>query len=108
MEILLLQLSLFFAVMARTKQTAMLVEGLESVSKPEIESFDFGASPVTKKDLETYEKRKWFVAGEARPYGSETVPQPRDDDEVVVFREFFLCWLEASCYSLCIGGHAEV
>jgi len=48
------------------------------------------------------------VAGEARPYGSETVPQPRDDDEVVVFREFFLCWLEASCYSLCIGGHAEV
>ena len=89
MEILLLLLSLFFAVMARTKQTARLVEGSESVFKPEVESFDFGASPVTKKDLETYAKRKWFVAGEARPYGSETVPQPRDD-EVVVFREFFM------------------
>lgn len=89
MEILFLLLSLFFAVMARTKQTARLVEGSESVFKPEVESFDFRASPVTKKDLETYAKRKWFVAGEARPYGSETVPQPRDD-EVVVFREFFM------------------
>jgi len=88
-DILLLLLSLFFAVMARTKQTARLVEGSESVFKAEVESFDFGASPVTKKDLETYAKRKWFVAGEARPSGSETVPQPRDD-EVVVFLEFFM------------------
>ena len=56
MEILLLLLSLFFAVMARTKQTARLVEGSESVFKPEVESFDFGASPVTKKDLEIYAK----------------------------------------------------
>jgi len=48
-EILLLLLSLFFAVMARTKQTARLVEGSESVFKAEVESFDFGASPVTKK-----------------------------------------------------------
>ena len=58
MEILLLLLSLFFAVIARTKQTTRLVEGSESVSKPEIESFDFGASAVTKKDPLTYSKRK--------------------------------------------------
>ena len=49
MDILLLLLSLFFAVMARTKQTTRLVEGSESVFKPEVESSNFGASPVTKK-----------------------------------------------------------
>jgi hypothetical protein len=43
-----------------------LVVGLEGASKPEVESFDFGASLVTKKDLGLFVKWKWYAKGNAR------------------------------------------
>lgn len=82
----------FLAVMARTKETACLVEGSEGAPKLEVPSFDFGASVVSEKDLALFAKRKWFAAGEARVPEGEMVPQPLDD-EVVVFREFFYAGL---------------
>jgi hypothetical protein len=39
---------------------------LEGASKPEVESFDFGASLVTEKDLGLFAKWKWYAKGNAR------------------------------------------
>jgi len=57
-----------------------LVVGLEGASKPEVESFDFGASLVTEKDLGLFANRKWYAEGNARILEGDTVPQPHDDE----------------------------
>jgi hypothetical protein len=74
-------------VVARTKQTAWLVDGAAAPVDPEVESFDFGSTLVTKE-----RPGQWLVRRDARLPKGETDPKPRDD-EVVVFREFFFVGL---------------
>jgi hypothetical protein len=58
---------------------------------------------VTPKDLEDYAKYRWFPKGAARHCEGEAVPRPRDD-EVGVFKEFFLCWFKVPAPPLIIGA----
>ena len=51
-------------------------------------SFEFGLSRVTSSDLDDYAKATWFARDSTRSSGDETVPNP-EDDEVVIFKEFF-------------------
>jgi len=92
--------------MARVKHTAKLVEGSETAgganASAEAISFDFRPSKVTKDDLEVYAKLRWFFEGDERPPEGETMPAPRDD-EVVVFREYFLSGLRFPMIPFVLG-----
>jgi len=97
---------IFCREMARVKHTAKLVEGSETAgganASAEAISFDFRPSKVTKDDLEVYAKLRWFFEGDARPPEGETMPAPRDD-EVVVFREYFLAGLRFPMIPFVLG-----
>jgi hypothetical protein len=51
-------------------------------------SYDFEMSSVTVGRIRQLESLGYFVEGSAREPGEETIPEP-NDDEVVVFEEFF-------------------
>jgi len=72
------------------KQSAKVVEEADiadSGSNTTL-SFEFGLSRITSGDLDSFVRAGWFAVDVARPSGGETVPKPQDDD-VVVFKEFF-------------------
>jgi hypothetical protein len=55
-------------------------------------SYDFGVSSVIMGRIRQLESLRYFAKGSARESGEETVPEP-NDDEVVVFKEFFMVGL---------------
>ena len=91
---LVVLMSLLFALlcrsMARVKKTARPVEGSDVANSGSdvVLSFEFGQSRVTSSDLGDYAKATWFARDSTRQFGGKTVPDP-EDDEVVVFKEFF-------------------
>lgn len=74
--------------MARIKQTAKAVEGVEGSGTVGSVSFEFGATSVTSVVLDALVKRGFIDRAKARLGEGETKPHPHDD-EVVVFNEFF-------------------
>jgi len=66
------------------KQSAKVVEEADIADSGSntVMRFEFGVSRITSGDLNS------FARDVARPSGGETVPKPQDDD-VVVFKEFF-------------------
>lgn len=65
-------------------------------------SFEFGLSRVTSSDLDDFVKACWFDRDLARPLDGEAIPDPRDD-EVVVYKEFFLSSLRFPAHPLVVG-----
>jgi hypothetical protein len=59
-------------------------------------SFVFGESKVTTNLIQEYEAVGYFPAGDGRAPLDEQVPTPAPD-EVVVFRDFFVCGLRFLC-----------
>lgn len=94
---------LFMSKMACTKSTARLGEGGGSgAGGDETVSFEFGLSRVTASDLDTFAKNAWLERGSARPSKGKVVPLP-EDDEVVVFKEFFLAGFRFPAHPLVLG-----
>ena len=65
-------------------------------------SFEFCLSRVTSSDLDDYAMATWFVRDSTRPSGGETIPDP-EDDEVIVLKEFFEAGLRFPPHPLMIG-----
>jgi hypothetical protein len=65
-------------------------------SKPLPPSFVFGESKVTANLIREYEAAGFFPAGSGRAPLGEQVPTP-EEDEVVVFCDFFNCGLRFPC-----------
>jgi hypothetical protein len=59
-------------------------------------SFAFGESKVTTNMIRDYEAAGFFPVGTGRAPLDEQTPTP-EDDEVVVFRDFFTCGLRFPC-----------
>jgi hypothetical protein len=70
-------------------------------------SFEFGLSRVTSSNLDDFAKASWFARDLARPSEGEVVPDPHDD-EVVVYKEFFLAGLRFSVAPSCCWCVEEV
>jgi hypothetical protein len=62
-------------------------------------ALDFGESKVTANLIRKYEAAGFFLAGTGRAPLDEQTPTP-EDDEVVVFRDFFTCRLRFPCDSI--------
>ena len=93
----------FCRLMAPVKKTMKPVDSLEvadSASDAAV-SFEFGLSRVTSSDLDKFAKAGWFSRDLTRP--GEVVPDPHDD-EVVVYKEFFLARLRFSPHPLVVGA----
>ena len=84
--------------MAHVKKTARPVEGSDVANSGSdvVLSFEFGLSRVTSSDLDDYAMATWFVRDSTRPSGGETIPDP-EDDEVIVLKEFFEAGLRFPC-----------
>lgn len=96
--------ALFCSSMAHVKKTAKLANGTDvadSASNAGV-SFKFGLSRVTSSDLGDFAKWGWFLHDLARPSEGETIPDPHDD-EVVVYKEFFVARLRFPPHPLVIG-----
>ena len=94
----------FCRLMARVKKTAKPVDSsevTESASDAAV-SFEFGLSRVTLSDLDEFAKAGWFARDLMRPSEGEVVPDPHDD-EVVVYKKFFLAGLRFSSHPLVVG-----
>ena len=65
-------------------------------------SFEFGLSRVTSSDLAKFVKVGWFARDLVRPSEGEVVPNPHDN-EVVVYKEFFVAGLRFSPHPLVVG-----
>ena len=85
-----LLLALLCRSMARVKETVRPIEGSDVADSGSdvVLSFELGLSRVTSSDFDDYAKATWFARDSARPSVGETIPDP-EDDEVVVFNEFF-------------------
>jgi hypothetical protein len=59
-------------------------------------SFVFGESKVTTNMIREYEAASFFPAGTGRAPLDEQIPTP-EDDEIVVFRDFFTCGMRFPC-----------
>jgi len=94
----------FCRLMARVKKTTKPVDSLEVADSGSdaVVSFEFGLSRVTSSDLDEFAKAGWFTRDFARPSEGEVVPDPHDD-EVVVYKEFFLVGLRFSSHPLVVG-----
>ena len=94
----------FCRLMARVKKTMKHVDSSEvadSASDAAV-SFEFGLSRVTLSDLDEFAKVGWFPRDLARLSEGEVVPDPHDD-EVVVYKEFFLVGLRFLVHPLIVG-----
>jgi hypothetical protein len=58
----------------------------------------FGASTITLSHIKEMVEKGYFVDGEARAPRVEMIPEP-DDDEAVVFEEFFVTGLRMPLHS---------
>jgi hypothetical protein len=56
----------------------------------------FGKSKVTGELIKEYEESVFFPFGDGRPPSDKKTPSP-EADEVVVFRDFFVCGLRFPC-----------
>lgn len=65
-------------------------------------SFEFGPAQVTLEDLDEFGKCGWFSWDLARLLEGEVVLDPCDD-EVVVYREFFVAGLRFPVHPLVVG-----
>ena len=65
-------------------------------------SFDFSPTRVTLEELDEFVKFGWFSHELARLPNGETILDPHDD-EVVIYREFFMAGLRFSPHPLVIG-----
>ena len=65
-------------------------------------SFDFSPTRVTLEELDEFVKMGWFPRNLARLLEGETVLD-QQDDEVVVYQEFFVVGLRFPPYPLVIG-----
>jgi hypothetical protein len=90
--------------MACVKKTAKPVNSSEVADSASdaVVSFEFGLSRVTLSDLDDFTKAGWFPRDLARPSEGEAVPDPHDD-EVVVYKEFFLAGLRFPVHPLVVG-----
>ena len=59
-------------------------------------------SRVTSSDLDEFAKAGWFAQDLVMSSEGEIVPNPHDD-EVVVYKEFFLAGLRFSSHPLVVG-----
>ena len=94
----------FCRLMARVKKTVKPVDSSEvadSVLDVAV-SLEFGLSRVTSSDLDKFAMAGWFARDLARPSEGEVVPDPHDD-EVVVYKEFFLASLGFLSHPLVVG-----
>jgi hypothetical protein len=71
-----------------------LIAAKQSGSLPP--SFVFGQSKVTANLIREYKAAGFFLAGNGRAPLDEQVPTP-EEDEVIVFRDFFTCGLRFPC-----------
>ena len=94
----------FCRLMARVRKTVKPIDSSEvadSASDAAV-SFEFGLSRVTSSDLDKFAKAGWFARDLARPSEGEVVPDPHDD-EVIVYKEFFLAGLRFPSHPLVVG-----
>ena len=94
----------FCRLMARVKKTVKPVDSskvADSVLDIAV-SLEFGLSRVTSSDLDKFAMAGWFARDLARPSEGEVVPDPHDD-EVVVYKEFFLASLRFPSHPLVVG-----
>jgi hypothetical protein len=61
-------------------------------------TYYFGASTITLGHIREMAEKGYFVDGEARAPGAETIPE-LDDDKVIVFEEFFVASLHMAPHS---------
>jgi hypothetical protein len=66
-------------------------------------TYNFGASTITLGHIKEMEEKGYFVNGEARAPGAETMPEP-DDDEAIMYEDFFCC-RPAHASTSCFGEH---
>ena len=94
----------FCSVMARVKKTARPIDNSEAIdSAADVAvSFEFGPTRVTLKELDEFTKMGWFPSKLARWSEGEVVPNPQDD-EVVIFKEFFMAGLRFSPHPFVVG-----
>ena len=76
-------------------------EAIYSVSEVAV-SFDFSPTRVTLEELDEFVKMGWFPRNLARLLEGETVLD-QQDDEVVVYQEFFVVGLRFPLHPLVIG-----
>jgi hypothetical protein len=62
-------------------------------------TFVFGKSKVTTELIKEYEEASFFPSGDGRPPSNEEIPS-LEADEIIVFRDFFVCGLRFPCDSL--------
>jgi hypothetical protein len=62
-------------------------------------SLVFGKSKFTSELIKEYEEAGFFPSGDGRPPSEEETPSP-ETNEIVVFREFFICVLRFPCDTL--------
>jgi hypothetical protein len=67
-----------------------LGEGASDSAKPRM--CYFGSSTITVGKIKEMEERGYFPEGEVRAPGTETVPEP-NDDEAIVYKDFFIVCL---------------
>jgi hypothetical protein len=65
--------------------------------------YNFGASTITLGHVNKMVEKGYFADGKARALGVETVPE-LDDDEAVMFEDFF-CSRVAHASASCFGRH---
>ena len=90
--------------MARVKKIAKPVDSFEVADSGSdaVVSFEFGLLRVTLSDLDEFVKVGSFARDLARPSEGEVVPDPHDD-EVIVYKEFFLAGLRFPSHPLVVG-----
>ena len=94
----------FCRLMAHVNKNARPVDSLEVVDSTldATVSFEFGLSRVTSSDLDEFVKAGWFGWDLVRLPKGEVVPNPWDD-EVVIYKEFFLVGLRFLAHPLVVG-----
>jgi hypothetical protein len=90
--------------MAHVRKTARPVDSFEPTDAvaDEAVSFEFGPARATLEDLDEFAKCGWFSRDLARLLEGEVVLDRRDD-EVVVYREFFIAGLRFPMHPLVVG-----
>jgi hypothetical protein len=68
-----------------------------------LHAYYFGSSTIIVGKIKEMVERGYFVEGEAHAPGAKTVSEP-ENDEGVVYEDFFCCWLTHASAS-CLGRY---
>ena len=96
----------FCRLMSRMKKNVKPVDSLDVADSAsdasDVVELYFCLSRVTLSNLDEFVKAGWFARDLARSFEGEVVPDPHDD-EVIVYKEFFLAGLRFPSHPLVVG-----